>query len=169
MRPTDADVGALLEALSAAGVAHVVVGGVAAVMHGAPLPTRDLDIVPDPDPGNLDRLHALLVRLGAVFREVGTRELAVRRTDLSGEGQVLTRTSLGPLDVLLRVHDGRGYAELLPRSICLVADGLAVHVLDLPALIELKAGTGRARDRLAVPVLAALLDAGRNRGSSDGG
>lgn len=172
MRPGDADVGLLLEALAEAGVVHVVVGGVAAVLHGAPLPTRDLDIVPEPDPSNLDRLFALLERLDAILREPGSRELRVRRSQLDGAGQVLLRTTLGPLDILLRLHDGRGYAELLGRTVELHADGLRVRLMDLPALLELKATTGRARDRLAVPILAALLEAKRaagDDGKGDGG
>ena len=163
MRPSDADIGALLEALAAAGVDHVVVGGVAAVFHGAPLPTRDLDIVPDRDPANLDRLHALLQRIDAIAREPGSRQLHVRREWLDGGGQVLLRTSLGPLDILLRLHDGRGYGELVERSVALEADGLSVRVIDLPALLDIKASTGRPRDRLAVPILAELL-AARERG-----
>ncbi len=159
MRPSDADIGALLEALAAAGVNHVVVGGVAATFHGAPLPTRDLDIVPDVDPANLDRLHGLLARLDTIAREPGTRELRVRRDWFDGGGQLLLRTALGPLDVLLRLHDGRGYTELLPRTIALEADGLNVRVIDLPALIDIKSNTGRARDRIAVPILTALLAA----------
>ena len=134
MRPTDADIGALLEALAGAGVDHIVVGGVAAVLHGAPLPTRDLDIVPCANPDNLDRLHALLERLDAIVRQPGARDLPVRRAWLDGAGQLLLRTSLGPLDLLLRLHDGRGYAELLDRSIELEAEGLRVRLIDLPAL-----------------------------------
>ena len=56
VRPAEADIGALLEALAEAGVEHIVVGGVAALLHGAPLPTRDLDIVPRQSADNLDRL-----------------------------------------------------------------------------------------------------------------
>ena len=162
MRPAEADIGALLEALAAAHVDHIVVGGVAAVLHGAPLPTRDLDIVPSPEPANLDRLFALLMGIDAIAREVGTRELPVRRDWLDGSGQVLLRTSLGPLDILLRLHDGRGHSELLPRTVELSADGLRVRLLDLRSLVEIKAQTGRVRDRLSVPILVALLEAGES-------
>ncbi len=57
LRPDEADIGALLERLSAEGVVFIVVGGAAAVLHGAPLPTRDLDIVPEPSTENLDLLR----------------------------------------------------------------------------------------------------------------
>jgi hypothetical protein len=43
--PTDADVGQLVRRLVDAGVEFIVVGGAAAVLHGAPITTEDLDIV----------------------------------------------------------------------------------------------------------------------------
>jgi hypothetical protein len=33
-----------------------------------------------------------------------------------------------------------------------------LQILDLPTLIEVKTAAGRARDRIAVPLLLALLD-----------
>jgi hypothetical protein len=44
-RPRPTDPLALLDALNAAGVEYVVIGGAAAVLHGAPVTTQDLDIV----------------------------------------------------------------------------------------------------------------------------
>ena len=81
------------------------------------------------------------------------------RAWLDSDGQLRLRTSLGPLDILLRLPDGRGYDDVLPRSVELAADGIRVRLIDLPALIELKANTGRAPDRTPVPVLVALLEA----------
>lgn len=66
-------------------------------------------------------------------------------------------TDLGPLDILCRLHDGRGYEELAGHSVSVEADDLHLKVLDLPTLIEIKRATGRARDRLVVPLLLALI------------
>jgi hypothetical protein len=66
-------------------------------------------------------------------------------------------TDLGPLDILCRLHDGRGYEELAQHSIPIDAGDLHLKVLDLPTLIEIKSGTGRVRDRLVVPLLLALM------------
>ena len=163
MRPAEANIGALLDALVVAEVEYVIVGGVAVFLHGAPMQTRDLDIVPRQTPENLDRLHALLGRLDAIMREPGSRELRVRREWLDGTGQILLRTSLGPLDILLRLHDGQGYEDLAPRAVERAADGLSVKLIDLPALIAIKASTGRWKDRMTVPLLVDLL-AARERG-----
>ncbi len=46
----------LLLTLNRAGVDFIVIGGVAVGVHGFIRATKDLDIVPDPDPANLDRL-----------------------------------------------------------------------------------------------------------------
>lgn len=47
--------------------------------------------------------------------------------------------------------------SLAPRSVPIEADDLHLRVIDLPTLIEIKSSTGRARDRLIVPILLALL------------
>ncbi len=52
-----ADFEALLRALTSAGVAFIVVGGVAAALHGAPVATVDLDIVHRLDTENVRRLR----------------------------------------------------------------------------------------------------------------
>ncbi len=45
----------------------------------------------------------------------------------------------------------------MPVAVMLEATGLRARILDLPALSEVKQGTGRAQDRLVVPLLVALL------------
>jgi hypothetical protein len=159
--PPTADLEALLRALQDAGIAAMVVGGAAAVIHGAPVTTQDLDIIPRLGPGDDDRLLALLERLDARFQPVlPGRELAPARQHLAAGGQLDLVTNLGPLDVLCRLHDRRGYDELLPHRRELVDGDLRVRVIDLATIIEIKRSTGRARDQLVVPILLALRHAG---------
>lgn len=66
-------------------------------------------------------------------------------------------TSLGPFDPMAKLHDGRGYDELLSHSDTIDAEGLVLRILDLPTLIEVKVAANRAKDRLMLPVLLALL------------
>ena len=73
--PRDADVGQLLRRLSGAGVEFIVVGGAAAVLHGAPITTEDLDIVHRRSPENVARLKTLLDGLDAYVRELASRRL----------------------------------------------------------------------------------------------
>jgi hypothetical protein len=50
------------------GVRYVVIGGLAAVLRGSPLPTLDVDICPAEDPSNLERLAAALEEMDARVR-----------------------------------------------------------------------------------------------------
>jgi hypothetical protein len=160
--PTTADLGELVAALCEAQVHFIVVGGAAAVLHGAPVTTLDLDIVPEQSGSNLALLLEVLRSLDARIRDPAGRDLRPEETLLSGSGQVLLTTRLGPLDVLCRLHDGRGYAELLPSSVELQDEKCRIRVLSLTELIAIKSSTGRSRDQLVVPILLALLR--RNEG-----
>jgi hypothetical protein len=155
--PRTADLEALLDRLSEAGVEFIIVGGAAAVLHGAPVTTQDLDIVHERSPANVARLLGVLERLDAVFRPVTAGPL--RRPTaalLAGTGQLNLSTSLGPLDPLGALHDGKGYEELVAHTEQISDGALTLRVLDLPTLIAVKASTGRAKDKLVVPILLAL-------------
>lgn len=151
--PARADLDALVQALLGANVEFIVVGGAAAVLHGAPITTQDLDIVHRRTPDNVRRLLDVLGTLDATFRG---RDIRPSAELLSGTGQLNLSTALGPLDPLCALHDGRGYDELLPHSQVLTDGSSEIRVLDLETLISVKAGTGRARDKLVLPILIAL-------------
>ncbi len=151
--PASADLDGLIQALLGAGVEFIVVGGAAAVLHGAPVTTQDLDIVHRRSPENLQRFVGLLGRLDATFRG---RDLRPTVDLLAGRGQLNLSTRLGPLDPLCQLHDGRGYEELFPHSEVLTDGASQIRVLDLDTLIAVKGSTGRARDKLVLPILLAL-------------
>jgi hypothetical protein len=153
--PATADLDALIQALSKAGVEFIVIGGAAAVLHGAPVTTQDLDVVHSRTNENVRRFADLLVTLDATFRG---RDLRPTVELLSGHGQLNLSTTLGPLDPLCQLHDGRGYDELLPHSEILTDGSTQIRTLDLDTLISVKASTGRARDKLILPILLALRD-----------
>jgi hypothetical protein len=155
--PTTADLGELISTLGAAGVDFIVVGGAAAVLHGAPVTTVDLDIVPGQSGENVQRLLGVLRDIDARIRDPAGRDLRPDETLLRGTGQILLTTRLGPMDILCRLHDGRGYTELLPTSLEMHDEARRIRLLDLPELIAIKSTTGRSRDQLVVPVLLALL------------
>ena len=153
-----ADVGELLRRLSDAGVEFIVVGGAAAVLHGAPITTEDVDIVHRRTAANVARLKAVLDDLKAHVRELANRKLPVSEAALAGEGHILLNTALGPLDCLGTIVDGWGFEELLSHSQTVSDEGIEFRVVDLPMLIEIKTKTGRAKDQLMLPVLLALAD-----------
>jgi hypothetical protein len=154
--PTQADLESLLEALRIAGVEFIVIGGAAAVLHGAPVTTQDVDVVHGTDTGNVARLLVVLKRLDARIRDLAGRSIEPTQALLAGVGQIKLTTSLGPLDLLCRLHDGRAYSDLVAHSVELTDGSIRLRVLDLPTLIEVKSGTGRVRDQLVLPLLIAL-------------
>ena len=140
--PPQADLDALIQSLLGAGIEFIVVGGAAAVLHGAPITTQDLDIVHRRTSENVQRLTDLLAKLDATFRG---RDIRPSAELLAGHGQLNLSTRLGPLDPLCVLHDGRGYEELLPHTTVLTDGPLAIRVLDLDTLIAVKAAAGRTR------------------------
>jgi len=84
------------------------VGGAAAVLHGAPIATQDLDIVHRRTEENVARLMNVLVRLDAIMRnDLANRGLRPTAAMLLGYGQMNLSTSLGPLDPLCELGKGR--------------------------------------------------------------
>jgi hypothetical protein len=140
-------------------VDFIVVGGVCAVLHGAPLGTLDLDVVHARTPANLDRLVTALRALGAYYREQPQRRLQPDQSHLATAGHQLLITSFGPLDLLGTLSSGEGYEELLSQTLVVQAgERLAIRTLDLPSLIRTKEAAGRDKDKLALPVLRRTLE-----------
>ena len=71
----DSDFLAALHALHNGGVKFAVVGGLAAVLNGAPVNTFDLDIVPARDEENIAKLLRVLDSLDAIYRMQPERRL----------------------------------------------------------------------------------------------
>lgn len=107
----------LLDRLLSAGVEFIVVGGGAAVMQGAPLATKDLDIVHARSPENVERLLSVLQALHAFDRaDLANRKLPPKADALSGRGHIQLKTDLGELDVLCETDGDKGYEQLLAHT-----------------------------------------------------
>jgi predicted nucleotidyltransferase len=156
-----ADFLALLQALREHDVQFIVVGGVCAVLHGAPISTLDLDIVHARDDENLAKLERALAELDAVYREASWRQLRPTAERLRSAGHHLLITRAGPLDILGEIVGGRGYSELLPASQVVELEGFSVSVLELASLIAVKEELRRERDLAVLPILRRLLEEGR--------
>jgi len=78
----------ILKTLADASVDFIVVGGVAGVLQGAPIHTKDLDILYSLDPENQARLLGALQKLGAVFRD-DPRHLEPNLSHLASRGHKL--------------------------------------------------------------------------------
>lgn len=150
---------AILRALIECHVDFIIVGGVCAVLHGAPVSTFDLDLVHSRDPGNIDRLMSALQSLNATFRGQGSRIIRPTPRHLSSPGHQLLMTRAGPLDLLGTIGKGRDYNKLLSSTVELDISGdLKVHTLALRALIDIKEETARERDKAMLPILRRTLE-----------
>jgi hypothetical protein len=153
------DFAAILEVLIEHEVDFIVVGGVCAVLHGAPLTTFDLDIVHSRRPENIVRLTAALDSLGAYYRQQPERRLKPRRDQLTSAGHHLLMTDAGPLDLLGEIGQGQGFHDLGEQTVELEMDrGLRVNILNLETLIEMKERFGRDKDKAALPLLRRTLE-----------
>jgi predicted nucleotidyltransferase len=144
---------ALLRALEGADVEYVVVGGVAAILAGAPMTTLDLDVVYKLGDSNLQRFSALLEELDTLYRDPAGRKIRPTVERLRRNRVNLLQTRLGLLDALQEIGSGWSYEDLLPRTQRLDLDGVEVPVLKLAAVIESKQAAGRDKDLAQLPLL----------------
>ncbi len=149
---------ALLMVLQDAGLDFIVIGGVAAISHGAATMTRDLDIAITFTPENLERLLAALhpYKPCHVTRpDLGIIQESTQR--LCEFRLLLIDTDLGRVDILREVPP-LGPAESLRSVEIELVPGRWFRVLELDALIAVKAHLQRPKDRIVELELRALRD-----------
>ncbi|RPI79727.1 MAG: hypothetical protein EHM45_01775 [Desulfobacteraceae bacterium] len=146
-----------LDELLKAGVDFILVGGLAAVVQGAPVTTMDVDIVHNQSPENIDKLLAFLDSVDAFYRRLDDKLIKPKRDELSGKGHALFTTRLGPIDVLAVIEEGRSYNDLLDYTVKIDFRGHTLRVLDLKMLIDLKKNSTDLKDKQRLPVLKATL------------
>ncbi|MEK7404659.1 MAG: hypothetical protein AAB225_06085 [Acidobacteriota bacterium] len=89
---------AVLRILARRQVDFIVVGGVCAALHGAPVTTFDLDVVHSRDPDNIERLLSALDDLEACCRMAPERKLKPNVTYFAPFSSL---GELGPLHLCL--------------------------------------------------------------------
>jgi hypothetical protein len=149
----------LLEALSAAKVDFVIVGGLASTAHGSARLTRDIDIVYARSADNLKRLVAALAPHRPYLRGAppGLPFLWDDATIQRGLNFTLT-TTLGDIDLLGEIAGGGRFEDLISHTVELEMFGLACRCIDLPTLIHVKRAAGRPKDLEVLAELEALLE-----------
>jgi hypothetical protein len=157
----------ILEVLDDHRVRYVLIGGLAAVLHGAAHVTTDVDVVPEEAQKNLERLSAALKELDARIRTTG--EPGGVPFDHSAESLARVRvwnlqTSKGDLDITFQPSGTQGYDDLQRHIVTMRVRGIDVPVASLADVIRSKEAAGRARDRAALPGLRELLSRQRREG-----
>lgn len=153
--PLDAE--RILRALAQHGVEYVLIGGLAVQTHGHVRTTNDADLIPAPQPANLERLAAALRSLDARVLNPGQEDTEIDAKMLPKATIWQFTTRDGGIDVLHEVPGGRPYEELSVRALRVTLDDIEVPVIDLDDLIQMKLARGRSVDLADV---AALTDEG---------
>ncbi len=152
------DFAAVLGAFEDAGVDSIVVGGLAATVHGSARLTQDVDFVYSREPRNIERLALALQPHSPYLRGAppGLPFEWTAATIARGLNFTLT-TAIGDIDLLGEIAGGGDYHALLPHTIEVEIFGHRCRCLDLPALIRAKRASGRPKDLEALAELEAIL------------
>jgi hypothetical protein len=157
--PAPLDPAGVVKAFEHHHVRYVVIGGVAAQLHGSQAPTRGFDVTPERSAPNLARLAAALASVEAREWVPGfgyPLQLPMDRRRLAGDRVLLTQTRHGRVDIVPTPPGvPGGYDQLKPRAPLVTAYGAQLPVASLDDLACSHAAASRAKDRLA---LTRLID-----------
>jgi hypothetical protein len=147
------------------GVCYAVIGGLAAVLHGSPLPTLDVDICPARDRANLERLARALEEMQARIRTVVPDGVPFPfdATFLSNVELLNLQTRFGDLDLSFVPAGTGGYDDLIQNAVEIRIRGVTVRVASLEDVIRSKESANRPKDHRSLPLLRQLLEEIRKR------
>lgn len=161
--PEPLDAQRIFEELTRHEVDFILVGGMAAQTHGNTRMTNDVDLIPEPDPRNLERLSEALRALEARVLNPGHEGIEIDAAMLPRATIWQFATPHGDVDVLHEAPGAAPYGELRKRAIVISLDEARVPVAGRDDLIRMKLARGRAVDRADV---AALTEVEGERGGT---
>jgi predicted nucleotidyltransferase len=140
-------------------VGFVVAGGLATILQGAALMTRDVDVACDMSPENLCRAWQALEEFHPFHRMTPGRLPFTREQAEAGTLKNLyLSTDLGQLDLLGEVKGIGAFGECWKASEPVRIGGTEIRVLTLDALILAKRAMGRPKDLHAVLELEVIRE-----------
>src|SRR5258708_38519218 len=92
-------------------IQFIIVGSLAAALHGVPNQTLEVALVYSLEPANIDRVLTVLLSFDAIFRIQPERRLRPDRSHLAGGGHLNLLTSFGPLDLLGTAGSNLGFSD----------------------------------------------------------
>jgi predicted nucleotidyltransferase len=152
--------------LADAQVEFVIAGGVSAILQGASVTTRDLDLCYRRTPANVTRLVAALAPLNPRPRGFPPDLPFVfdERTVQLGANFTL-EVGNEALDLLGEMSAIGGYEEVIGQARDVMVAGCRVKALSLAQLIASKEAAGRVKDLATLPDLRAALELQRQQDS----
>ncbi|HEV8366826.1 MAG TPA: hypothetical protein VGQ39_02650 [Pyrinomonadaceae bacterium] len=137
----------------------IIVGGVAATLHGSEIPTTDLDVCYHRTPQNLERLANALQSVHARLRNAPEDIPFLLDAETLHRGLNFTfTTDIGSLDLLGEVRGIGYYEDVLEGALTYKLFGYSFRVMDIGKLIIAKRTAGRPKDLLVIPELEAIQE-----------
>jgi hypothetical protein len=137
----------------------VLVGGVAATVHGSSIPTQDLYIFYLREKANLIKIVQALRSVNSTLRGAPKDIPFILDEETLRRGLNSTfNTDIGDLDLLGEVKGVGGYADCFKSSDEVEIFGYTFRVLSLEKLIDAKRAAARTKDLLVLPELEAILE-----------
>ena len=128
---TRVELSSILEELLKANIKFILVGGLAAVVQGAPVITLEVEIVQERSSENITKLLAFLKSINAFYRRPDDKVILPKEDNFVTMGHRLFTTRLGPIDVLAFIEEGKTYEDLIKHTLGIEFRGHTLHVLDL--------------------------------------
>ena len=140
----------LTRRLVEAQVEFVLIGGFAAVAHGATLVTRDVDICCRFSEANLKRIQRALSPLHPVHRSRPDLPLDLTPEQCSSLKNLYLKTDLGVVDCLSEVRGIGDFDAVVKQSVEVELPFGHCRILDIDGLIRAKEAMNRDHDRITV-------------------
>ena len=149
----------LLAALATNDVEFVIIGGLAATLHGSARVTYDLDIVYKRTPENLARIVAALLPYQPYLRGVPEGLPFQFDVETLKRGLNFTfTTSVGPIDLLGELSGIGSYEAVRARANSATLFDRTYLFIDLEGLITAKRAAGRPKDLETIAELEAIRE-----------
>ena len=159
---------AICRILSERGVKFVVLGGFAAVVHGSPVPTEDIDVIPSREIENLEKLAGALQEMKAAIRTSdGPVHTRIDAGFIANMPNMLNLvTDYGDIDLVFNPAGQLSNFEQWNQRAesAQLEPGLVVAVAALDDIIASKTAANRLKDQRALPYLESLRDELRRQG-----
>lgn len=150
----------IFQALAAANVDYVVVGGFAVILHGHTRATRDLDLVVELSRGNCERAIAALASIGLQPRlPVSIHDFADpdKREEWRASRNMIVFPLWDPAQperiVEVFIHEPIVFDRLRADATTRTIDGVPIPIASIEHLIAMKQQAGRPRDREDIEAL----------------
>lgn len=130
-------------------VEYVVIGGVAAILHGVPRVTLDLDILIEATDDNAIALLTAFLDAGLMTAELTTAEALLRHeiTIFKDKVRIDVQTATPGIE----------YGEVKKRRVEMTYQGQSFYILNIADLIASKKAAGRPQDLEDVKILELKL------------